>query len=97
MTLTLRVSASLKLSGAQELCESSGGRPELPGLDSPYGLFGRKATLNQRISQLLKGRFVIHEDYAPGNELKGFMVLAVSYQHWTLLPKRRNGDGTLPV
>ena len=30
----------------QELCESGGGRPGLPVLDSPYGLCGRKATLN---------------------------------------------------
>ena len=35
---------------AQELCESRGGRPGLPVPDSPYGLCGRKATLN------LKGR-----------------------------------------
>ena len=31
---------------AQELCESRGGRPVLPVPDSPYGLYGRKATLN---------------------------------------------------
>ena len=31
---------------AQELCESRGGRPELPVPNSPYGLCGRKATLN---------------------------------------------------
>ena len=31
---------------AQELCESRGGRPGLPVPDSPYGLCGRKATLN---------------------------------------------------
>ena len=31
---------------AQELCESRGGRPELPVPNSPYGLCGRKSTLN---------------------------------------------------
>ena len=31
---------------AQELCESRGGRPGLPGPNRPYGLCGRKATLN---------------------------------------------------
>ena len=31
---------------AQELCESGGGRPGLPVTNSPYGLCGRKATLN---------------------------------------------------
>ena len=29
-----------------EPCESRGGRPELPVPNSPYGLCGRKATLN---------------------------------------------------
>ena len=33
---------------AQELCESRGGRPGLPVPSSPYGLCGRKATLNLR-------------------------------------------------
>ena len=32
---------------ARELCESRGGRPELPVPNSPYGLCGRKATLNE--------------------------------------------------
>ena len=31
----------------QELCESGGGRPGLPVPNSPYGLCGRKATLNR--------------------------------------------------
>ena len=31
---------------AQELCESRGGRPVLAVLSCPYGLCGRKATLN---------------------------------------------------
>ena len=35
---------------AQELCERLGGRPGLPVLNSPYGLCGRKATLNCNIS-----------------------------------------------
>ena len=34
---------------AQELCESGGGRPGLPVANSPYGLCGRKATLNFKI------------------------------------------------
>ena len=31
---------------AQEMCESRGGRPGLPVPNGPYGLCGRKATLN---------------------------------------------------
>ena len=31
----------------QELCASRGGRPELPVPDSPYGLCGCKATLEE--------------------------------------------------
>ena len=34
---------------AQELCESRGGRPGLPVPNSPYGHYGRKATLNLNI------------------------------------------------
>ena len=37
---------------AQELYESSGGRPRLPVPNSPCGLCGRKATLNCCISEL---------------------------------------------
>ena len=33
-------------SRSQELCESGGGRPRIPVPNSPYGLCGRKATLN---------------------------------------------------
>ena len=33
---------------AQKLCESRGGRPGLPVPDSPCGLCGRKAALNER-------------------------------------------------
>ena len=40
-----RISASVK-SRAQKVCESRGGRPGLPVPNSPYGLCGRKATLN---------------------------------------------------
>ena len=32
--------------GAQKLCENGGGRPGLPVPNGPYGLCGRKATLN---------------------------------------------------
>ena len=42
-----KVTLNSNLSGAQKLCESRGGRPELPGLNGPYGLCGRKATLKQ--------------------------------------------------
>ena len=34
---------------AQELCESPGGRPGLPVPTGPYGLCGRKATLNDEV------------------------------------------------
>ena len=39
---------------AQELCESRGGRPGLPVLNSPYGLCGGKATLNEENSCLCR-------------------------------------------
>ena len=34
---------------SQELCESGGGRPGLPVPNGPYGLCGRKATLNSLV------------------------------------------------
>ena len=34
---------------SQELCESRGGRPGLPVPNGPYGLCGRKATLNSLV------------------------------------------------
>ena len=33
----------------QELCESRGGRPGLPVPNKPYGVSGRKATLNYTV------------------------------------------------
>ena len=33
---------------AKELCESRGGRPGLPVLNSPYGLCGRKVRLEEQ-------------------------------------------------
>ena len=36
----------INLFRAQELCKSRGGRPGLPVPNSPYGLRGRKTTLN---------------------------------------------------
>ena len=35
----------------QKLCESRGGRPELPVPIGPYGLCGRKAALNLVVGQ----------------------------------------------
>ena len=46
---------SLHLATAQELCESRGGRPGLPVSNNPYGLCGRKATLNSN-SLGIRGR-----------------------------------------
>ena len=37
--------------GAEELCESRGGRPGLPVPNSPYGLCGRKATVKDDDTQ----------------------------------------------
>ena len=34
----------------QELCKCRGGRPGLPVPNSPYGLCGRKATLNEQLA-----------------------------------------------
>ena len=39
-------------SRAQELCESRGGSPGLPVPNSPYGLCGRKATVEEEQSVL---------------------------------------------
>ena len=36
--------------GAQGLCESRGGRPGIPAPNSPCGLCGREATIEQRIT-----------------------------------------------
>ena len=44
------------LERAQELCQSQGGRPELPVPNSPDGLCGRKATLNLREGEREGGR-----------------------------------------
>ena len=38
--------STVKLVRVQEVCESGGGRPELPVPTGPYGLCGRKATPN---------------------------------------------------
>ena len=44
-------------SGVQELCESQSGLPGLPVPSSPYGLCGRKATLNYfRAQELCESR-----------------------------------------
>ena len=43
-----------RLNRARELCESRGGRPGLPVPNSPYGLCGRKATLNLNSTPLLR-------------------------------------------
>ena len=44
-------STDLVVIGVQELCESRGGRTRLPVPISPYGLCGRKATLNDEHTQ----------------------------------------------
>ena len=44
---------------AQELCQSGGGRPGLSVPNCPYGICGRKATLNLNVSraqELCEGR-----------------------------------------
>ena len=49
---------------AQELCENRGARPGLPVPNSPYGLCGRKATLNDEPTLLasLSGTFLQRKD-----------------------------------
>ena len=47
LMVSVDVKSTLK-NRAQELCESRGGRPELPVPNSPYGRCGRKATMNKR-------------------------------------------------
>ena len=47
--------SGLAVDRAQGLCESRGGRPGLPVPNSPYGPFGREATLNQLINRLAVG------------------------------------------
>ena len=46
ITFSIKRGIQKKDSWGQELCESSGGRPGLPVPNGPYGLCGRKATLN---------------------------------------------------
>ena len=54
------------------MCESRGGRPGLPVPNSPYGLRGRKATLNERVEdfrvqelcQSRGGRPGLHRSYS---------------------------------
>ena len=42
----VRSGSKSSITKAQELCESRGGRPLFPVPNKPYGLYGRKATLN---------------------------------------------------
>ena len=44
-----------KVSRAREPCESRDGRPGPPGSNSPYGLCGRKATLNLNLESRSAG------------------------------------------
>ena len=53
-TVSVDVKATLN-SRAQGLCESRGGRPWLPVPNNPYGLCGRKATLNERYCPRAQG------------------------------------------
>ena len=46
--LGLYISSTVPLcTRGQELCESGGGRPRLPVPNSPHGICGRKATLQE--------------------------------------------------
>ena len=44
--------------GAQELCESGGGRPGFPVPNSPYSLCGREATMNSNSDTSIFFRFL---------------------------------------
>ena len=46
----------IRSAGAQEVCESRGGRPGLPVPSSPYGLCGRKATWKAKKMLGLQGK-----------------------------------------
>ena len=45
--MCIAIATSVSFFGPRELLESQGGRPGLPVPNSPYGLRGRKATLNE--------------------------------------------------
>ena len=55
----LSLQSSVLVYRVQELCESGGGRPGFPVPNSPYGLCGRKATLN--LNNVSKDAFAADE------------------------------------
>ena len=52
---------------AHELCESRGGRPGLPVPEGPYGLCGRKTTLNPKSLRFRKAKGVGKGKVGVGN------------------------------
>ena len=67
---------------AQELCESGGGRPELPVPNSPYDLCGRKATLNCSISEF-RSCVKVEVAVLSSPSLIVRTISAEVKQHWT--------------
>ena len=65
----------------QKLCESGGGRPELPIPNSPYSLRGRKATLNS--SSELRSYVKVDVDILGSTSLIVLLVSVDVTQHWT--------------
>ena len=70
---------TIRLAGfsAQELCESRGGRPGLPVPNSPYGLCGRKATLN--LTERVQSSETVKEEV----DVQGSPSLIVRTALWT--------------
>ena len=67
---------------AQEMCESQGGSPGLPVPDSPYGLYGHKATVNKEPPEL-RGCVKVKVAVLGSPSLIVLMVSMDIKQQWT--------------
>ena len=76
---------------AQELCESRGGRPGLHVSNCPYGLCGRRATLNSNSCRLKKETtvFVLLNTIAKQKKVNG-NIKVLKFSFWCLVPARQH-------
>ena len=79
-------SSSSQLFRAQELCERAGGRTGLPVPNSPYGLCGRKVTLNSNVPELWSCVKVEVDDLGSPS-LISLMVSVALKQHELQMPQ----------
>ena len=81
-----QLKATMPAREVQEMCESRGGRPGLPVRNRPYGLCGRKATLNLGKPKL--GSCVKVEVAVLGSPSITVLVVSVDVKHH----ERRRSD-----